>query len=145
MRHPQDLTADLPAPRDDELASLRQDIIDELRDHLECALVRELHSPGSRGCISAEQTTSDAPWYRVLARFGNPSTIARRLWCDAMQEKIMSQRLMLVACIVMAVACGAMFVLMKNSVDAQQAFFNHQQQNSQSLLLQFKEDADKSA
>ena len=32
----------LPPPRDDEPASLRQDIIDELADHLACAYNREL-------------------------------------------------------------------------------------------------------
>jgi hypothetical protein len=139
------ITADLPAPRDDEPTSLRQDIVDELRDHLECALVRELHNPHSRGCISADQTTHDAARHRVLTRFGNPASIARRLWWDALQEKIMSQRLMLAASVAMAVACCAMFVLIKRSVDAQQAFFNQQQQNTQALLLQFKEDADRAA
>jgi hypothetical protein len=85
------------------------------------------------------------PLHRVLARFGNPSTIARRLWWDVLQEKIMSQRLMLAASVVMAVACCAMFVLIKRSVDSQQAFFSQQQQTTQALLLQFQEDADKAA
>ena len=35
--NPDDLTAALPSPRDDEPASLRQDIVDELSDHLHCA------------------------------------------------------------------------------------------------------------
>ncbi len=145
MSDPRDLTADLPAPRDDEPESLRQDIVDELRDHLACAFVRELHTPSSRGCISADQTTQDTVQQRVLARFGNPASIARRLWWDAQQEKIMSQRLMLAASVVMAVACCAMFVLIKQSVDAQQAFFGQQQQTTQALLLQFQEDADQAA
>ena len=36
------LSALLPPPRDDEPASLRQDILDELGDHLACAYNREL-------------------------------------------------------------------------------------------------------
>ena len=35
------LAADLPAPRDDEPPSLRQDILDELADHLDFAIRRE--------------------------------------------------------------------------------------------------------
>ena len=40
------ISAELPGPRDDEPASLRQDIVDELRDHLQCAFHRELHAAG---------------------------------------------------------------------------------------------------
>ena len=53
---PDDLAAELPPPRDDEPESLRQDIIDELTDHLHCAMQRELlasnsasPTPGERG------------------------------------------------------------------------------------------------
>ena len=37
----EDLTASLPPERDDEPVSLRQDILDELNDHLQCAVRRE--------------------------------------------------------------------------------------------------------
>src|SRR5262245_6371801 len=104
-----DLTADLPAPRDDEPASLRNDIAAELRDHLECALRREeLKSPSEpcgsaprsegfdrppdRGCRGSGDRATSA-YQRVLERFGNPRTVARKLWLDAMQEQIMSQRI----------------------------------------------------
>ena len=36
-----DLLADLPAPHADEPPTLRQDIADELADHLKCAAQRE--------------------------------------------------------------------------------------------------------
>ena len=36
------LSSELPAPRDDEPARLRQDILDELADHLACSYNREL-------------------------------------------------------------------------------------------------------
>ena len=60
------LSAAFPPPRDDEPASLRQDILDELNDHLACAYNREL----LRGM------DSDAARQRVLERFGNPAAVA---------------------------------------------------------------------
>jgi hypothetical protein len=89
------LSTRLPPPRDDEPASLRQDIIDELGDHLACAFNRELLRGANAS--SARQ--------RVLDRFGDPAAVARRLWFDAMKGKIMAQRVMLVACLVMMMAC----------------------------------------
>ena len=91
------IAEELPAPRDDEPPSLRQDIADELSDHLQSALRRELHVERDKG--KAKQ--------KVLTRFGNPSRLARRLGFDAMQEKIMSQRLTLLMSGIMAVACVA--------------------------------------
>ena len=132
MRDPRDLTADLPAPRDDEPSSLRQDIVDELRDHLDCAFHRELHTAHSRGCISADQPAQDAIHHRVLACFGNPSTIARRLWWDAMKETIMSQRITAAMSCVAALACCAMFVLVWQMQAANRALV----QQSQSLNAQ---------
>jgi hypothetical protein len=94
---PEQIAEGLPAPRDDEPPALRQDIADELSDHLQSALRRELHFERDKG--KAKQ--------KVLTRFGNPSRLARRLWFDAMQEKIMSQRLTLLMSGIMAVACVA--------------------------------------
>lgn len=82
---PEDLLADLPPMRDDEPSSLRQDIVDELADHLECAVRRE--QVKSNGADDVER--------RVLERFGNPRQIARRLWWLAMWSRIMSQRVLL--------------------------------------------------
>ncbi len=75
----------LPRPHPDEPASLRRDIQDELADHLACAFAREM------------ARTPDEPTARraVLARFGDPRKLARRLWLDAMKETIMNQRILL--------------------------------------------------
>jgi hypothetical protein len=83
------LSADLPSPRDDEPASLRDDIVDELADHLACMYRREL----LRG---ADAIAAKA---RVLEQFGDPVAVARRLWFDAMKGKIMSQRILVSCCI----------------------------------------------
>ena len=42
MTGPDPIADSLPPPRDDEPADLRCDIIDELNDHLDCAVQREL-------------------------------------------------------------------------------------------------------
>jgi hypothetical protein len=85
------LSAEMPAPRDDEPGSLREDILDELADHLHCAYRREL----LRG--------ADAPSARAraLERFGEPARVARRLWLDAMRGKIMTQRILVACCVLL--------------------------------------------
>src|SRR5271168_2044883 len=106
------LSAELPPPRDDEPAALRQDILDELADHLGCAYHREL----LRGANSVEARR------RVMERFGDPAAVARRLWFDAMRGKIMAQRVMIATCLVVTLAslslAGGMYV---QSVVAQRA------------------------
>ncbi len=100
----QTLSADLPAPRDDEPPSLRQDILDELADHLACAYRREL----LRGADAAAAQAC------VLERFGDPAAVARRLWFDAMKGKIMTQRLLIGTCfLLLIVGCGATFALVQ--------------------------------
>ena len=64
--------------------------MDELADHLACAYRREL----LRG---ADPATARQ---RVLERFGDPAAVARRLWLDAMRGRIMSQRILVVCCVV---------------------------------------------
>jgi hypothetical protein len=91
------LTALLPPPRDDEPASLRQDILDELSDHLASAYNGEL----LRG------VDSTVARQRVLDWFGDPAILARRLWLDAMKGKIMTQRVLIATCLVVMLACGA--------------------------------------
>jgi hypothetical protein len=88
------LSAELPPRRDDEPAGLRQDILDELSDHLSCAYTRELLR-GARPSAARET---------VLGKFGDPAAVARRLWLDAMGGKIMAQRILIVACIVVAIS-----------------------------------------
>lgn len=82
MIPPNDVVADLPAPMDDEPASVRQDIADELADHLACAYRRELLK-------TADDRTAQQ---RVLDRFGNPQRIAYQLWFQALWGRIMLQR-----------------------------------------------------
>jgi hypothetical protein len=107
------LSANLPPPRDDEPAGLRQDILDELADHLGCAYNREL----LRGAESGEARR------RVMERFGDPAALARRLWFDAMRGKVMAQRVMIATCLVVTLAslslAGGLYV---QSVQAQRAY-----------------------
>ena len=60
------ISAELPPTRDDEPASLRRDIVDELADHLACSYNREL----LRGADATEARQ------RVLHRFGDPAAVA---------------------------------------------------------------------
>ncbi len=82
MIPPDDVLADLPAPLDDEPPSVRQDIADELADHLACAYRRELLK-------TADDRTAQQ---RVLDRFGNPQRIAYQLWFQALWGRIMLSR-----------------------------------------------------
>jgi len=101
MDYRETLSALLPPPRDDEPASLRQDIGDELGDHLACAYNREL--------LRGED--SSGARQRVWERFGDPAAVARRLWLDAMKGKIMTQRVLIATCLVVMLACGATVAL----------------------------------
>lgn len=83
---PSELAAHWPAPDPDEPASLRQDILDELSDHLQSAYDHEL--------IKASDNQTAAA--RVLDRFGDPAAIARQLWWDAMKGPAMRQTLLIV-------------------------------------------------
>ena len=104
------LSAELPPPREDEPAGLRQDILDELSDHLKCAYHREL----LRGAHPA------AAGQRVLNRFGDPEAVACRLWLDAMKGKIMAQRILVATCVVVALASLTLTgVIWRQSVAAQ--------------------------
>jgi hypothetical protein len=67
----EDITAHLPPPPpdDERQADLRRDIVDELADHLSCAMQRELRKTDD------ERAARRA----VLARFGSVKRIAARL------------------------------------------------------------------
>ncbi len=104
------LSAELPPPRDDEPAGLRQEILDELADHLGCAYHREL----LRGANPVEARQ------RVLNRFGAPAAVARRLWLDAMKGKIMAQRILIATCLMVTLASLSLTgVMWRQSVVAQ--------------------------
>lgn len=91
-----EIEAGLPAPDGDDPSTLRQDITDELNDHLQCAMNRELlKTPEENAARSG-----------VLSRFGHaPGQLARRLWFDALQETLMSKRLTVAFTIVLTVIC----------------------------------------
>jgi hypothetical protein len=98
MELPEDLAAVFPPRRSDEPAGLRQDILDELNDHLTCSYHREL----LRG------TDPDRARARALERFGDPAAVARRLWLDAMKGRIMAKRFVIATCIM--VTCASLAV-----------------------------------
>ncbi len=141
-----DLTANLPPPHDDEPASLRQDIIDELTDHLECATRRELLTGPSSGPCETASDSSDSSFrtaqHRALTRFGNPATIARKLWLDAMQEKLMAQKITLTLAAVATATCVVMCLLMWQALErgqqAQAALLQQNQEFTQTLLQEFR-------
>jgi hypothetical protein len=104
------VSAELPAPRDDEPASLRQDILDELADHLACSYNREV----LRGAKPVEARR------RVIERFGDPAAVACRLWLDAMKGKIMARRILIATCLVVTMASlSAAGVMWRQTAQAQ--------------------------
>jgi len=88
------LSAVLPPRRSDEPAGLRQDILDELADHLTSSYHREL----LRGSNSTDARA------RALERFGDPAAVARRLWLDAMKGRIMAKRVLIATCVMVTCA-----------------------------------------
>lgn len=80
MRWPEAGQKLFPSPHRAEPENLRQDIIDELADHLALAADDEAVKQGQ---------SREAVWRRVIERFGNPNGVARRLWWDAMKERVM--------------------------------------------------------
>src|SRR5690349_11665903 len=95
---PLELLANLPEPRNDEPASLRVDIADELTDHLVCAFRREVLRDGDEAAARR----------RTLDRFGDPKRLARQLWRQAMWSRIMRQRI--VSALQWSVALLAMLI-----------------------------------
>ena len=85
-----------PYPLDDaEADQLRRDIRDELADHLQSALESQRHV-----------TRDEAEARRaVLARFGDPKTIARQLWLQAKEAQAMRERIVLAFAAVLTVVC----------------------------------------
>ncbi len=101
----------LPPVRDDEPKSLRRDILDELRDHLACALRSELLRTNG-DTARAERNVRD--------RFGDPARIARRLWFDAMKGKLMTQKVLIGTCVVLVMASLGFYGLMWQAFAATQ-------------------------
>lgn len=87
-----------PSPGPPEL---RNDILDELGDHLSCAMQRELRRTDDE----------DAARAAVLERFGDPRSIARELWWGAVKERVMRDRILIgVAAVAVVVCIGATLV-----------------------------------
>ena len=128
MDWPETFAEAFPHPRNDEPASLRQDIADELADHLQSALRRQL------------LTTPDEILARtqVVDRFGNPQHIARQLWLEAIQEKFMSQRISLAVTAVLALVCvialGIMWRVVERGQDATLVLIEESRAANQALL-----------
>ncbi len=91
----------LPPPDGREPPALRADIVDELRDHLECAMRRELLK------TSDDETARRA----VLERFGDPKALARQLWWAAMKERVMKDKLFSLCLVIATWAIVAAFIL----------------------------------
>lgn len=103
MDWPAELTACLPPLRSDEPPELRRRIALELADHWQCALQRELTKNGG----DLERATQQA-----ARRVGDLRAIARRLWFEAMWEKIMLQRILVgTSVLAAALACAAVGIL----------------------------------
>lgn len=133
MHWPPDIADDLPAPRDDEPSSLRQDIADELSDHLQCAFTRELH------VTRDEQTAQE----KALDRFGDPRAVARTLWFDALRDNIMSQRLTFVALAVVLLASlgstAATWFVVEQGRRANEAMLAGAREANEALVAQGRE------
>jgi hypothetical protein len=129
MSIPEDLSAHLPTPRADEPEALREDIADEIADHLHCAARREhLQNSGNR------PLTDQAALAAAIERFGEPAAIARRLWWDAMKERIMAQRVIAVMASAVAVAAIFACVVLWQATQAARAEQAAMIQSQQSLL-----------
>jgi len=123
-----ELASGFPAPQENEPVSLRQDILDELADHLACASLREQHL----------QSDTSQVQQAVLDRFGHPGKIARQLWQDAMWEKIMSQRVLIATCglaILLSFGMAAIVWQMAQQSQLSQAALLSQQQEFMTTLL----------
>lgn len=128
-----DLLADLPPPDDFEPSSLRDDIRDELQDHLQCAFRREVLRDGDEPAAQA----------RVLNRFGDPKQLARRLWWQAMWSRVMGKKLLAGlqwAVTLAAVVCaGAVYVTNARILGALESARTEDQRSTASLAHELQE------
>lgn len=137
MSLPEEFSADLPKPRPDEPAALRQDIADELSDHLRCAALSEQLNNSTGGPVSESAAISAA-----IERFGEPAVIARRLWWDAMKERIMALRIFTVMATVVAMAsllaCGMLYRSLQLSRSQQSALLASQREAMAAMTAELK-------
>ncbi|MBL7649338.1 MAG: hypothetical protein JNK74_24435 [Candidatus Hydrogenedentes bacterium] len=110
MRWGDDTEEAFPPRHPREPGRLRQDILDEIADHLECAAEREAECGG-------ENDTEDAAWGRVLERFGNPDAIARKLWWDEMRDTVMREWIQTGVVVVVAIAVVVFMTLVMRQMN----------------------------
>jgi hypothetical protein len=110
MRWADDTEEAFPPRHPREPGGLRQDILDEIADHLECAAEREAECGG-------ENDTEDAAWGRVLERFGNPDAIARKLWWDEMRDTVMREWIQTGVVVVVAIAVVVFMTLVMRQMN----------------------------
>ncbi len=110
MRWADDSEEAFPPRHPREPGGLRQDILDEIADHLECAAEREAECGG-------ESDTEDAAWGRVLERFGNPDAIARKLWWDEMRDTVMREWIQTGVVVVVAIAVVVFMTLVMRQMN----------------------------
>ena len=120
-----EITTRLPPRHEDEPVSLRQDIVDEILDHLQCGLRRELLIQGGDEASAKE---------RVLRRFGDPREIARKLWFQAMWSKIMSQRIAVGSALFSMLVCAVLVGMMGWMLHQQQLSAAQQQRANTELM-----------
>ena len=108
MKWDKDAERAFPARHPREPGGLRQEILDEIADHLACAAERERELQ--------EEENEEAVWERVLERFGDPDAIARTLWWDQMRETVMREWIQTGVMIVVTIAVLAGLAMMTRLV-----------------------------
>ncbi len=130
-----EITAKLPPHHDEEPATLREEIIYELRDHLEASFRRELLI-----CVDA-----DLARQRVLENFGNPADIALNLWYEAMKGKLMTNKISLALTAFVTIFCvcmiGVMWSVMSAQADMNRTQVEAMMAQTQMMMEQFKSNS----
>ncbi|MEZ6049862.1 MAG: hypothetical protein R3C02_00490 [Planctomycetaceae bacterium] len=100
---------------------------------------RELtNTTASGGRQSPDPSNASDAYTRALTRFGNPAKIARKLWLDAMQEKLMAQRLTIGALAVITLVAIGMFVLTWRAMDNVQVLMQDNRDTNTALLARLE-------
>tara|TARA_R100000789_G_scaffold82385_2_gene77803 strand:- start:99 stop:1484 length:1386 start_codon:yes stop_codon:yes gene_type:complete len=130
-----EITAKLPPHHEEEPPTLREEIICELRDHLEASFRRELLI-----CVDA-----DLARQRVLENFGNPADIALNLWYEAMKGKLMNNKISLALTAFVTIFCvcmiGVMWSVMSAQADMNRTQVEAMMAQTQMMMEQFKSNS----
>lgn len=124
-----DLKNSLPAPIPNEPPEVRQDIADELNDHLECLRNQELLRDGS---LSDEQIEQ-----RVIERFGDPGQLAAQLRRARLKGPIMREKFRTIAiAVALLLSCVAVWRVVFHSPDALRSDVNELRASVHSVRMQ---------